>query len=276
MDTEPATEHGRLARQEKSPRASSVPVPLPARVGAVSPKRNPCPASKTGLQVSQPSQEQSPEGSQSLEVENNDNAVQFEDDRSPINRKVRVKLTRHKGFKKLVVDSCPKNSNRKVKTKNPKPLKNIENEKLKYKTKKFPDLSCRFCSKNFKTKYQLNIHYSRSHFQSQLRKNYIDEESKQCKLCMKEMGKIAYLIDHVGAVHGVVDKLLDKDNDDFRAAAAALENLLEVDENNLENGVKIENVDDEVIILEEISKNKPVPGTNDELINDLLMSDASD
>ena len=128
MDTEPATEHGSVARQEKSPRAGSVPVPLPARVGAVSKEftRSPCRASKTGLQVSQPSQEQSPEGSQSLEVENNDNAVQFEDDRSPINRKVRVKLTRHKGFKKLVVDSCPKNSNRKVKTKNPKPLKNIE------------------------------------------------------------------------------------------------------------------------------------------------------
>ena len=252
MDTEPATEHGRLARQEKSPRASSVPVPLPARVGAVSPKRNPCPASKTGLQVSQPSQEQSPEGSQSLEVENNDNAVQFDVDRSPINRKARVKLTRHKGLKKLVVDSLDgrhKKSNGNVKPKIPKSLKNIENEK--YKTKNSPTFSCRFCSKKFKSKYLLIVHYSRKYFQSQLR-NYVDEKSKQCKLCMKEMGKIAHLIDHVGAVHGVVDVLLTH---------------LEVDGNSQENKVKIENDDDE---------NKPVPETNNELINDLLLSEDSD
>ena len=89
------------------------------------------------------------------------------------------------------------------------------------------------------------------------------------------MGKIAHLIDHVGAVHGVIDKLLDNDNDDSRAAAT-LENLIEVDGNSQENEVKIENDDDEVVILEQFSKKKPVPDMNNELINDLSLSEDSD
>ena len=51
------------------------------------------------------------------------------------------------------------------------------------------------------------------------------------------MGQISHLIDHVGAFHGVVDDLLTEDNDDSRAAAA-LENLLEVDGNSQENEVE--------------------------------------
>ena len=92
---------------------------------------------------------------------------------------------------------------------------------------------------------------------------------------MKQMGQISHLIDHVGAVHGIVDELLAQDNDDFRAAAT-LQTLLEVDGNSQENDVKLENDDDEVVILKQISKNKPVPEMNNELINDLLLSEDSD
>lgn len=277
LDTEPSTQGESVARQEQSPRASSASLPVSARrvEAAMSPPMKPGPAaSKTRLQVSQPPQEQSPGASSSFEAENNDNDVQFDEDRSPMHRIDRVKLTRHRGFKKVVVDSCLKKSNGKLKTKNPKALKMIENEMSKAKKTPNTNMSCRFCFEKFNTKSKLHKHYSRKHLQKQLKK-YVDEKSKECKICRKEMGKIAHLIDHVGAVHGVIDKLLDNDNDDSRAAAT-LENLIEVDGNSQENEVKIENDDDEVVILEQFSKKKPVPDMNNELINDLSLSEDSD
>ena len=71
--------------------------------------------------------------------------------------------------------------------------------------KEFPDeLDCGHCHQKFKLRSSLYQHYSRTHYEKEMR-IFLDEESDNCKFCGILIRKPKDMIAHIGSVHDKVE-----------------------------------------------------------------------
>ena len=69
------------------------------------------------------------------------------------------------------------------------------------------ELECGHCQQKFKFRSLLYQHYSRQHYEKEMR-TFIDEQSNICKFCGILIRKSKYMIAHVGSVHDKVEEFL--------------------------------------------------------------------